>query len=141
MPSVSLQYDLSEIGAAADWLIKQAAGVRVWLWHGDMGAGKTTLIKSVCTILGAGGDLSSPTYSLANEYSTSGGSKIYHLDLYRLRSLDEALDIGIEEYIHSGDLCLIEWPQLIMPLLREGEFVTIHIDTISASERKITIFI
>ena len=141
MQGESMQYDLSEIQTVAAWLIKQAAGVRVWLCHGEMGAGKTTMIKSVCEILGAGGDLSSPTYSLANEYLTSGGEKIYHLDLYRLRSPDEALDIGIEEYIHSGSLCLIEWPQLIMPLLREGEFVTIHIDTISASERKITIFI
>jgi tRNA threonylcarbamoyladenosine biosynthesis protein TsaE len=103
--------------------------------------GYSSEIKSISRALGGEGDFSSPTYALVNEYPLAhNAGKIYHLDLYRLKSADEALDIGIEDYLLGGEYCFIEWPQLIMPLLREGEYITIHIDTVSESERKITIF-
>ena len=141
MQELSLLYTIDDIAEAASWLIDHTDSRKVWLVTGDMGAGKTTLIKVVSHLLGAEGELSSPTYALVNEYELPAcKGKIYHLDLYRLRSLDEALDIGIEDYLLGGDYCFIEWPQLIMPLLREGEYASIHITPVSEYERKITIF-
>jgi tRNA threonylcarbamoyladenosine biosynthesis protein TsaE len=141
MQELSFLYKIDDIGDAAKRVIDHAGDVKVWLFIGEMGAGKTTLIKSISRALGGEGDFSSPTYALVNEYPLAhNAGKIYHLDLYRLKSADEALDIGIEDYLLGGEYCFIEWPQLIMPLLREGEYITIHIDTVSESERKITIF-
>lgn len=139
MQELSFLYTLDQIDHAAKLLIQHAGPVRIWLFLGDMGAGKTTLIKSVSQHLGAAGEFSSPTYSLANEYELEKG-KISHLDLYRLRSLEEAVDIGIEDYLFGSSYCFVEWPQLIMPLLKKGEFLTIQIDPISQTQRKITIF-
>jgi tRNA threonylcarbamoyladenosine biosynthesis protein TsaE len=140
MRELSFLYKLDDIAGAAEEIIDAAGEVKIWLFIGDMGAGKTTLIKAICQSLGAAGDFSSPTYSLANEYPIAGG-KVFHLDLYRLRSIDEAMDIGIEDYLLGGSYCLVGWPQLIVPLLKKGEFITINIATISENERKITIFI
>ena len=140
MQELSFLYPLDEISQAAQRIIDSAGDAKVWLFIGDMGAGKTTMIKAICQTLGATGDFSSPTYSLANEYPTPGG-KIFHLDLYRLRSIEEAIDIGIEDYLFGGSYCFVEWPQLIMPLLKKGEFITINITSTSENERKITIFI
>jgi tRNA threonylcarbamoyladenosine biosynthesis protein TsaE len=81
-----------------------------------MGAGKTTIIKELCIAIGSNDNFSSPTYSIVNEYIYPGG-KIYHFDLYRLNSLDELFDIGIEEYLYSGHYCIFEWPQLVEDLI------------------------
>ena len=137
----SLVYKVDDIGSIARQVIDYAGDVKVWLLIGEMGAGKTTLIKAVSRALGASGDFSSPTYALVNEYPlASEGARIYHLDLYRLRSAEEAQDIGIEDYLLGGDYCFVEWPQLIQSLLREGEYITIHISSLSEYERKISIF-
>jgi len=142
MQELSFTYTLDEISHAAERTIRYAGDVKVWLFTGDMGAGKTTLIKAICQCLGAVGDFSSPTYSLANEYELTGGrGLVYHLDLYRLRSIEEAMDIGIEDYLFGGSCCLVEWPQLITPLLKKGEFITVHITSLSENNRNITIFI
>jgi tRNA threonylcarbamoyladenosine biosynthesis protein TsaE len=142
MQELSFLYTLDEIDQAAAQIIRYAGDVKIWLFTGDMGAGKTTLIKAICHALGAEGDFSSPTYSLANEYQLSDKKgKIFHLDLYRLRSIEEAIEIGIEDYLFDGSYCLIEWPQLIMPLLKNDAFMTVNITTVSENERKITIFI
>ena len=142
MQELSFSYKLDQIDQAAEQIIRHVGDIRIWLLEGDMGAGKTTLVKAICQALGAEGYLSSPTYSLVNEYPmTSGTGKIFHLDLYRLRSIEEAIDIGIEDYLFSGSYCLIEWPQLIMPLLKKGEYLKIEITPIAENERKITIFI
>jgi tRNA threonylcarbamoyladenosine biosynthesis protein TsaE len=135
-------YTLDDIHQAAAQVIAYAGGTKIWLFDGEMGAGKTTLIKAICQALRAEGDFSSPTYALAHEYFISHSTaKIFHLDLYRLRSIDEAMDIGIEDYLFDGSYCLIEWPGLIMPLLKKGEYLTIKIKSISENEREITIFI
>jgi tRNA threonylcarbamoyladenosine biosynthesis protein TsaE len=142
MRELSFLYTLDEIDRAAVQIIRYAGDVKIWLFTGDMGTGKTTLIKSICHVLGAEGDFSSPTYSLANEYQLSDNKgKIFHLDLYRLRSIEEALDIGIEDYLFDGSYCLIEWPQLIIPLLKNDAVMTVNITTVSENERKISIFI
>lgn len=91
---------------------------------GEMGAGKTTFIKKICELLGT--DMaSSPTFSLVNEYVTDKGVKIFHFDLYRVKSLEEALDFGFEEYLEQGAYVFIEWPEVVMPLL--GEFHKVQI--------------
>jgi len=102
--------------------------------YGDLGAGKTTFVKSLVKRLGATEEASSPTYSLVNEYEIEGG-KLYHVDLYRLNDEEEALDIGIEEYIYSGHYCLIEWPQVVERLVEE--VVTIKIVTNEDESRSV----
>ncbi len=89
----------------------------VVLFNGQMGAGKTTLIKALCRAMGITDATSSPTFSLINEYRTPGGEPVYHFDVYRLKQESEALDMGIEEYLHSGHRCFIEWAEKIPNLL------------------------
>lgn len=108
---------LDELEAVAGQLITAGQSYSVWLFEGDMGAGKTTLIKAICRRLGVLNTVQSPTFSIVNEYVTSEGDPIYHFDCYRLRNETEALDSGLEEYIDSGDRCLIEWPERIAGLL------------------------
>lgn len=104
-----------ELHQAASELLKFAEKEKVFLFEGDMGAGKTTLIKALCFVLGMKETASSPTYSIVNEYVYPGG-KIYHFDFFRIKSQNEAFDIGFEEYLASGDYCFIEWPQNISDL-------------------------
>lgn len=104
----------------------------VWLFYGEMGAGKTTLIKGICKALGVHSTMTSPTFSIVNEYDKS----IYHFDFYRLKNEEEAYDIGIEEYLDSGNLCLIEWPERIASLLPENRF-EITLQIVSSTERSI----
>lgn len=89
---------------------------RVFCFYGEMGAGKTTFIQALLKSMGAGDEVSSPTFSIVNEYPVAG-DVIYHFDFYRLNTLQDALNIGVEEYLESGAICLIEWPQLIESIL------------------------
>lgn len=107
---------LDEIDTAARQLLAEGRERSVWLFDGDMGAGKTTLIKAICRVLGVVSTVQSPTFSIVNEYTTHEGHSVYHFDCYRLRNEAEALDIGIEEYVDSGNYCFIEWPEKIMNL-------------------------
>lgn len=104
-----------ELPDAASALLKFAGNEKVFLFEGEMGAGKTTLIKSLCKQLGMHDTASSPTYSIVNEYAYPEG-KIYHFDFFRIKDESEALDIGFEEYLTSGDYCFIEWPEMIPDL-------------------------
>ncbi len=106
---------LSELKAAADTLLKEWPAEKVFVFIGEMGVGKTTFIKRICEALGSKDGVSSPTYALVNEYQ--GDRKIYHFDLYRLNDIEEALDIGFTEYLEEDAICLIEWPQIVLPLL------------------------
>jgi len=118
---------LDELHQVATVIANQITAIRVWLFRGEMGSGKTTLIKEVCRALQVEDVMSSPTFSIVNEYA-SGTGKIYHFDFYRLKNEREALDIGTEEYFYSGDPCFIEWPEKVPSLIPEtyGE-VTISI--------------
>ena len=97
---------VDEIDTAARQLLAEGRERSVWLFDGDMGAGKTTLIKALCRTLGVISTVQSPTFSIVNEYTTHEGHAVYHFDCYRLRNEAEALDIGIEEYIDSGNYLL-----------------------------------
>ena len=110
---------LADLPAAASVLIEEAKNEPVILFEGPMGAGKTTLIKEVCRQLGVKDNVSSPTFSLVNEYAGADGKLIYHFDFYRLNKEREALDIGALEYFDSGRVCLIEWPSMIPNILPE----------------------
>lgn len=100
-------------------ILETVPGCKIFLFHGEMGAGKTTLIKSICQALGSADEVSSPTFSIINEYDHPQG-KIYHFDCYRLKNEAEAFDIGVEEYLYSGQYCLVEWPEKIGRLLPEA---------------------
>lgn len=109
--------NLDQLGEVADALIRYAGDVRVIAFFGEMGAGKTTFIKSLCTRLGVHGPVTSPTFSIVNEYPGTSGKKIYHFDFYRLKQEREAVEIGLEEYLDSGQWCLLEWPEKVLNLL------------------------
>ena len=131
--------DLEGLGALADTLIGQAGDVRVWLIFGDMGSGKTTLIKALCAALGVKHTVSSPSFSIVNEYPL-GEEKVYHFDFYRIRSEQEAYDIGTEEYFYSGAYCFVEWPEKI-PSLVPARHVEVSIAAGDNDERTIAISI
>ncbi|MDO9595181.1 MAG: tRNA (adenosine(37)-N6)-threonylcarbamoyltransferase complex ATPase subunit type 1 TsaE [Lutibacter sp.] len=109
-------YTLEELPAIAKEVIKSAKN-KVLLFYGEMGVGKTTLIKEIVKQLGSNDCVSSPTFSLVNEYHAVNGDKIYHFDFYRINNEYEALDIGVEEYFYSDCWCLIEWPNKVENLL------------------------
>lgn len=132
---------VSELPEAVKWLLKEANGRKKIMLYGQMGAGKTTFTKAFCQYWGVKDVASSPTFSLVNEYvyNENGTEKwIHHMDLYRLKSLEEALDIGIEEYLYDDSYCLIEWPNIIEPLLEE-DVLKISFEISSNSTRKIVI--
>lgn len=109
---------IDQLPELARELLKAFPERSVFLFNGQMGAGKTTLIKEMCNALGVMDSMSSPTYSIVNEY-TGAIDIIYHFDLYRLKNTEECLDIGFEEYVNSGNYCFIEWPEVAMPLMPE----------------------
>ncbi|MGI4020704.1 MAG: tRNA (adenosine(37)-N6)-threonylcarbamoyltransferase complex ATPase subunit type 1 TsaE [Janthinobacterium lividum] len=110
---------------------------KILLFYGEMGAGKTTFIKAFCAALGVEDTVSSPTFSIVNEYGYPEGI-IYHFDCYRLKNQTEALDLGLEEYLYSGNYCLIEWPEKIPDLLPEN-YLRILIEVQPDQQRKLTI--
>ena len=91
----------------------------IWAFDAPMGAGKTTIIREICAQLQVTDNVTSPTFSIINEYKTKEGRYIYHFDFYRLNKLEEAITIGVQEYFESENLCLIEWPDIILPILPE----------------------
>lgn len=109
---------IMELDAVADHLAHLSRTERVFLFQGGMGAGKTTLIKRLCENLGVEDGTGSPTFSIVNEYEGKDGP-IYHFDLYRIEREEELFDLGIEEYLRSGYLCLVEWPELAPSLYNE----------------------
>ena len=107
---------LADLDAVASDLLRIGKDVPIWLFHGHMGAGKTTLIKAICKQLGIRSVVQSPTFALVNEYISETQQIVYHFDFYRIKNETEALDMGIEEYFDSGDYCFVEWPDMIQSL-------------------------
>ena len=108
-------------------LLKTYPGSRVFACYGEMGAGKTTLIKALCKSLDVKENVSSPTFALVNEYQNIKGSPVYHFDFYRIENIREAMELGLREYFNSGNYCFVEWPENILHLLPE-EAVRIKIN-------------
>jgi tRNA threonylcarbamoyladenosine biosynthesis protein TsaE len=129
---------LADLEKAAREVLDFAKGENILLFQGEMAAGKTTLIKEICRQAGVTEAVSSPTYSLVNEYESPQAGTIYHFDFYRIQAEVEALDIGVTEYLDSGCLCLIEWPENIAGLLPD-KFVEVIIDKGIGEARAITL--
>jgi tRNA threonylcarbamoyladenosine biosynthesis protein TsaE len=127
-----------ELERAAQLLMEEFKNKRVFIFSGTLGAGKTTFIKYICKVLGVTAGISSPTFSLVNEYQCVDGSVIYHFDFYRIKDVQEAYDIGYEEYFYSGNYCFIEWPEKI-PGLVPPDAVEIKIEVNSNNDREIWI--
>lgn len=112
--------DKRHLPHAAHELLKYAGGRKIFAFYGQMGSGKTTIIKSVCSVLGAVDIVSSPTFTLVNEYRTAAGDSLFHIDFYRIRKQEEIYDFGIEEYLTGEHHCFMEWPELAEEVLPEG---------------------
>jgi tRNA threonylcarbamoyladenosine biosynthesis protein TsaE len=128
-------YSLENLSEVASELIS-SVGNRNLLFYGQMGVGKTTLIKEICQQLGVLDPISSPTFSLVNEYQTSKNKKVFHFDFYRIEAEEEAFDLGIEEYFDTGAWCLVEWPENIENLLPIVA-VQIHLTILEGEQRNI----
>ena len=127
---------LEAIKSAADQIIKFAGDHKIWLFEGDMGAGKTTMIKAICEVMGVADNISSPTFSLVNVYLDKRGEELYHFDFYRIKEEMEAVDIGADEYFYSNCYCFIEWPEKI-PSLIPSKNLKISIKLVNENDRKI----
>ena len=137
--------NIEELPSLAASILHFAEHRKVFAFYAQMGAGKTTFIKEMCKHLGSTDNFSSPTYSIVNEYSADANAigsskydKIFHMDCYRLKNLEEAVAIGIDDYLYSGNYCFIEWPELIEPLL-PADVVKISIQVYD-NARELTIF-
>lgn len=128
---------ISELPSVASAIITYAPAHKIFLFYGDMGAGKTTLIKSICEYLGTTEPVTSPTFSIVNEY-IGANANIYHFDFYRLKNQTEALDMGYEEYFYSGAYCFVEWPEKIAGLLPE-HYISVRIEVTGNNSRRIII--
>lgn len=115
---MKIDFSLNEIDSVAQQILEQNPE-KVILFEAEMGTGKTTLIKALCKALKVEDTISSPTFSLVNEYETTNGECIYHFDFYRLKSEEEALDFGVEDYLYSGNFCFLEWSEKIPNLIPE----------------------
>jgi tRNA threonylcarbamoyladenosine biosynthesis protein TsaE len=115
---------IEELPKIAAEFLSAFSSSRIFAFHGDLGAGKTTFIKVLCEQLGVKDAMSSPSFSLVNEYRDEKNNPVYHFDLYRLKSPQEAFDIGMEEYLYSGNYCFVEWPERAIEILPED---TVHV--------------
>jgi tRNA threonylcarbamoyladenosine biosynthesis protein TsaE len=109
--------DKKHLAEAAEKFLRHYGAYRIFAFYGSMGAGKTTIIKAICKALGATDIVSSPTFTLVNEYGTVKGETLYHIDFYRIRKQEEVFDFGIEEYLDGESYCFMEWPELVEEIL------------------------
>lgn len=130
---------LNELRDVAQAIMESLEGRNVVAFCGQMGAGKTTLISAIMEHLGSTDNVTSPTFALVNQYITANNERVYHFDFYRINRIEEVFDMGYEEYFYSGDLCLIEWPELIEDLLPE-EAMVVRIEVLSPTSRRFLIY-
>ena len=130
-------FTLPQIKSTAATFLGAVKNTNVIALHGDMGAGKTTFVHALCDELGVKNAVSSPTFSIVNEYTTAAGKTIYHLDLYRLKSVQEAIDAGVEDCLYSGNLCLVEWPE-IAPSIFPDNTLHAYIEIAGNHERRLS---
>jgi len=132
---MNIVFSLDQIQEVAEQILAQNPK-KIILFNGEMGVGKTTLIKQLCKSLGVEDATSSPTFSLVNEYYTTNNQIVYHFDFYRLNKETEALDMGVDDYLYSGNWCFIEWSEKIENLLPE-ETSTINITLLEDGKRSL----
>lgn len=132
---MNTNYSLVELSEIAKQIIASAKN-KTLLFYGEMGVGKTTLIKAICKELKVKDTISSPTFSLVNEYQTKNNESIFHFDFYRIEEEEEALDMGIDDYFYNNNWCLIEWPENVENLL-PLEAVEIHLSVLEDGQRNI----
>jgi len=132
---MNIVFSLDQIKEVADKILAQNPK-KIILFNGEMGVGKTTLIKQLCKSLGVEDATSSPTFSLVNEYYTSNNQTVYHFDFYRLNKETEALDMGVDDYLYSGNWCFIEWSEKIASLIPE-EHSVITIELLADGKREL----
>jgi tRNA threonylcarbamoyladenosine biosynthesis protein TsaE len=125
-----------DLPAAARKIMEDFPQARVFALHGPMGAGKTSLVKAFCQVMGVEDAGASPTFSLVNEYADGQGGKVFHFDFYRINRIEEVFDMGYEDYFYSGNFCFLEWPERISELLPEA-FVYISIQEKEAEVREL----
>lgn len=135
---MEIYFHIQDIEKAAGEFLEKVAQRKVFAFHGDMGAGKTTFITTVCKVLGVEDVVSSPTFSIINLYKTTEGQVIYHLDLYRLKDEEEAIMAGVEDCFYSGNYCFTEWPEKA-PGLFPDNTVHCYLTLAGDSERKLQI--
>ena len=135
---MEVNFTLDKIGEAAKKFLALAAENKVVALHGDMGAGKTTFVHSVCEVLGVTDTIGSPTFSIINQYQSEDAEVIYHIDLYRLKDEEEAIQAGVEDCLYSGNRCFVEWPEKAPGIFPE---TTLHITIaqVNNDTRKLTI--
>ena len=132
---MKIEFSLNEIDSVANRILEQNPE-KVILFEAEMGTGKTTLIKALCKALKVEDTISSPTFSLVNEYETINGEPVYHFDFYRLKSEKEALDFGVEDYLYSGNFCFLEWSEKI-PNLIPDKLTVIKIRVLENENREL----
>lgn len=137
---MEIVFEEHEIEKTAKHFLELAKGYKIFAFSGELGAGKTTFINALCNQLNATEAATSPTYSIIQEYHTKEGLIIYHMDWYRLKDMEEALDAGVEDCLESGNICMIEWPEKAMELLPEQTiFSTFKLISMSARKLVVTI--
>jgi tRNA threonylcarbamoyladenosine biosynthesis protein TsaE len=134
---MDLNFTLDTINITAEQFLKAVGTKKVFAFHGEMGAGKTTFIHALCEALDVKDTISSPTFSIINQYVTTDGKTVYHMDLYRIKSEQEALNAGVEDCLYSGNTCLVEWPEKAPGIFPDD---TLHVSIIStgANSRKLS---
>jgi len=129
-------FTLEQIHNTAARLWQEAKQYKVWAFNGEMGAGKTTFVHALCEVLHVTGAVSSPTFAIINEYKSPVAGSIFHMDWYRLKDEEEAIQAGVEDCLYSGSLCLVEWPQKAEGLL-PADTLQVHISLVDSQTRKI----
>ena len=133
---MEVNFSLNEIESAANKLLAKTGDYKVFAFHGEMGAGKTTLIHALCDAMGVEDVVSSPTFSIINEYKTKQKQTVYHMDLYRIKDENEAINAGIEDCLYSGNVCLVEWPEKAAGILPDNT-LHLYITSIADNTRKL----
>jgi len=133
---MELVFSLDEIESVAKSFLNYIDNKKVIAFHGNLGTGKTTFIKALGEQLGVTENISSPTFSIINQYTAADNKTIFHIDLYRVKDTEEARNAGVEECIYSGDICFIEWPEKVLAIL-PADIVNVFLEPISETKRKI----